>query len=250
MPKPDADRSGIARRASGGYTRTQSWSGSNPRRESLIKKLSKPLSARYSEVVLLLEDIETIVEALQTIAPVRIRTGAYAFDSFDELKDSSEDSVTSLYLHCVEPFAYIDIEEKYVRVFLGSELPEHCRVFERIQGVLEKRQMVRDQLFESPTIIGALCGAALSILFGVYFIVEIPWQQKSLAGASSGLVVALLILWDRFTLRQKRTRTSRVWLRHLTRAETLRENYLDRMVLAGLGVVVVTLIAMILQSVG
>jgi hypothetical protein len=199
---------------------------------------------------LLLEDIEKIVDELQTIAPVRIRTGAFAYDSFDELLESSESSLTSLYLHCVEPFAYIDIEEKYVRLFLGSENPEHARAFERIQGILAKRQVVRDQLFESPTVIGALCGAALSILFGVYFIAEIPWQEKNLAGSSAALVVALLILWDRFTLRQKRTRTSRVWLRHLSRAETLRENYWDRMVLAGLSVAVLGLIALLLQSFG
>lgn len=237
-------RAVVARASTAGYTPDRS------RREASIKRLAKPLSARFSEVVLLLEDVEQIVEALQTIGPVRIRTGSYAYDSFDELLESSDASLTSLYLHCVEPFAYIDIEEKYVRVFLGSEQPEHCRAFDRICGILEKRQVVRDQLFESPTIIGALCGAALSILFGVYFIAEVPWHQKNLAGASSGLVVALLIVWDRFTLRQKRTRTSRIWLRHLTRAETLRENYRDRMFLVGLGVVVMGLIALLLRSLG
>ncbi|MEK8023556.1 MAG: hypothetical protein AAB229_07070 [Candidatus Hydrogenedentota bacterium] len=208
------------------------------------------MSGRFTEVVLFLEDIEQIVATLQSIAPVRIRTGSYALDSFAELKELNEDCVNSLYLHCVEPFAYIDIDEKSVRVFLGSDVPEHRRVFEQVAAILEKRQLVRDQLFESPTIIGALCGAALSILFGVYFIAEIPWQQKHLAGGSSVLMIVLLILWDRFTLRQKRTRTSRIWLRHLTRSEALRQQYWDRILLVILVMIVTALFALLLQSVG
>jgi hypothetical protein len=62
--------------------------------------------------------------------------------------------------------------------------------------------------------------------------------------------VVLLILWDRFTLRQKRTRTSRIWLRRLTRTESWREQYWERLVLVIFGVVVMALIGLLLQSFG
>ncbi len=210
-----------------------------------MRKISKPLSARFGEVILFRDDLERIANALAELGPVHIRTSEHHLDNFDELRAYPQECLTSLYLHTVEPLAYVDIDEKSVRLFAGADEPAQRRSFEKIRALLEAREAIHDRILESPTIIGALSGAMLSILVGAFTVGELPPAQRNTLALAAGAMLVVLLGWDRFTLRRNRHRTSQVWLQRVGAGETFWRRHGER-VLIGLVASVVTLLIVLI----
>ena len=49
-----------------------------------MRKVIRPLSQQFNEVILFLDDVERIIAFMAEISPVQIRTDEYVFDSIDE----------------------------------------------------------------------------------------------------------------------------------------------------------------------
>lgn len=214
-----------------------------------MKKISRPLSAKFGEVILFQDDVEKIVNLMNELGRVFIRTDAYHFDSLRELTDFSEESVSTLYIHTADPVAYVDIDEKSARLFVSTDEPEARRAFELIRKILTAREAVHDGLLESPTIIGALSGAALSSVLGIYFVADLDLAQKNAVAVAACLVTFVLLIWDRMTLQRKRFRTSQVHLTRLSPGKTFWRRNADRIFILVIALMMSILIVLIIRIV-
>ncbi|RMH56018.1 MAG: hypothetical protein D6679_10225 [Candidatus Hydrogenedentota bacterium] len=188
--------------------------------------------------MLFLDDVEKIVSLLGEISDkVEMRTDEYALDSPAELKNFSDKRyLTNLAIFSRNPYLYVDIDRKVARVYLGGNSPEAVRVFDRIRNILARRVAVRDRIFESPAIIGAIAGASLSLA-----LVALTFNDTALA-AGAATAFGFLILWDILNSYRIAHRTSRVWLMPSDGPGTFWAKHSERVFSIFIGIVAVLLV--------
>lgn len=106
-----------------------------------MKKLSKPLSKEYLPVVLHIEDLEALVDALDNCSnSVKIEADDCSFSSVAELGEHfGTRRPRNVSLKSSDPYATIDLNPMWAKVYVGSDSTKSAGVFFKLDQIMVGR---------------------------------------------------------------------------------------------------------------